>query len=266
MEIIEKYIGGLGLNAWLLYSLLDSNCDPVSPDNILVYGMSPLVGTIATSVSRVYADSRSPSSQLLSQASAGHSAGIMIKYSGYDHLVITGKSEKPVYLRITEDEVEIRNAEHLWGRDTWETCDLIKSEIGNEYWVDCIGPSGENLVKYSTISCSKRSNFNKTGLGAVMGSKNLKAIAAWGKRGVEVADPTKFLTLVEELSRKILLDGELDTYRTYGSPRTPKPGFSDEDFIKRVAEKNYACITCPVGCKHIINLKEGQHRSASQLR
>lgn len=263
-QLAEKFIGGMGIGSWLAYKLVEPETDALSPDNALVYGVGPLVGTMAPGASRVYANSKSPLSGLVCQGSAGHSTGIMIKYAGYDNLVITGRAEKPVYLRISDDEVEICDARHLWGRDTWDTSDLIQKELG-DYWVDCIGPAAENLVRYSIVLCSKRSSFNKTGLGTVMGSKNLKAIAARGTKGVRVADPERFKELTDEITRRIVADPELEAYRAYGGPSSgfSQSGFSSKYFYERIAETSYACLSCPVACKHFIKLKDGSYQGLS---
>ncbi len=263
-ELAEKFIGGLGTGARLAYGFMGRDVDPFSPGNPLVFSASPLVGTLAPAASRVHLISRSPVSGFLCYSNAGHSMGIMMKYAGYDHLVVTGRSEEPVYLRISDDEVEICNASKLWGRDAWEATDILRSDIG-DYWVDCIGPGGENLVRHSIILCSKRSSFNKGGPGAVMGSKNLKAIAARGSKGVEVADPERFRRLTEGITRKILADPDLRMFRTYGGPypRSPRPGFSHEVFQERVADRAYACPSCPVACKHLINLRNGRYEGLS---
>ena len=263
-NVAEKFIGGMGISSWLAYNLIEPETDPLSPENALVFGVGPLVGTLAPGASRVYANSKSPLSGFICQASAGHSMGIMMKYAGYDNLVITGRADKPVYLKISDDEVEVCDAKHLWGRDTWSTTDLIRKELG-DYWVDCIGPAAENLVRSSIVLCSKRSSFNKTGLGAVMGSKNLKAITARGTGGVRVADPGKFRELTEEITLRIVSDPQLKAYRAYGGPSSgfSQPEFTREHFCQRVAETAYACVSCPVACKHIIDMKDGVYQGLS---
>lgn len=240
-ELAKKFIGGMGINSWLIYNLIKPEIEPLSPDNALVFGSGPLVGTLAPTAARVFADSRSPSSGFLSQSCAGHSASIMIKYAGYDHLIVAGRAKKPVYLKISDDEVQICDAEYLWGRDTWETTDLLRKELSG-YWIDCIGPAAENLVKYSIILCEKRSSYNKTGPGTIMASKNLKAIAAHGTKEVRVADPKKLVKLSKEITRRIVLDPEIEIYR---GPMSFKAA--------------YACPSCPVACKALVGVDEGTY-------
>jgi aldehyde:ferredoxin oxidoreductase len=169
VDLAERFIGGMGINSWLLSNLVDEKIDPLSPKNVLIFGVGPLVGTICPGAPKVYVASLSPDG-FLSQSSAGHSMGIMMKYAGYDHLIIAGRSERPTYIRINDDEVEICDAHHLWGRDTWSTTDRLRNEL-DDYWVDCIGPAGERKLRYSIIMCSKRSSFNKTGPGTIMAPK-----------------------------------------------------------------------------------------------
>jgi aldehyde:ferredoxin oxidoreductase len=251
----------MGISSWLLYHLINKDTDPLSPENPLIFGVDPLTGTLAPGASRVVVHSRSPNSGLIAQANAGHSMGIMMKYSGYDVLVITGRAPNPVYLKISDDVVELVDASHLWGKDTWETTDLLHKEL-NDYWIDCVGPAAERAVRYAIILCSKRSSFNKTGTGTVMGSKNLKAIVARGTKGIRIADPTKFLRIANALTKRIIADSELSIIRQFGGvPRSP-PGFPYQEFIKRVGESPYACLSCPVADKHLIALSDGKYQGA----
>ncbi len=258
MNLVKKFVGGMGITSWLTYSLTKRDTDPLSPSNVLAFGSGPLTGTIAPAASRTFVHSRSPVSGFIAQTNAGHSMGVMMKYAGYDNLVITGRAKKPVYLKISDEGAEIRDAGHLWGKDAWETTDLIQKDIG-DYWVDCIGPSGENLVRYSIVLCSKRSSFNKTGIGAVMGSKNLKAIAARGTKGVKVADPKKLLQLTNAITKRLIADPELKADREFGGPYRSPSGFPAEEFVARVGKRPYACLSCPVGDKHLIELRDGKY-------
>ncbi len=259
VSLVEQFIGGMGINSWLLYTSVNRRIDPLSPENALIFGVGPLVGTLCPGAPKVYVASLSPDG-FLCQSSAGHSMGIMMKYAGYDHLVITGCAKKPVYLRIFDDEVSILDADHLWGRDTWDTTDRLAKELG-DFWVDCVGPAGETGVRYSIIMCGKRSSFNKSGPGTVMGSKNLKAIAVRGSRGVRVADPKEFKRLTDQMTKMILSDTQLNLFRAYGSPPAgyQAQGFAYEEFVGRVAKRPYACLGCPVACKHVISLRGGAY-------
>jgi len=204
---------------------------------------------------------RSPMSGLLGTSNDGHSAGIALKYSGYDNLIISGRADRPVYLKVFDDDVEILDASHLWGKDTWETVELLRQELG-PCSVSRIGPAGENLVRFANIMSGKHSGFNKTGLGAVMGSKNLKAIVSRGTKGVVVADRRRFRKLVDEVLAGFAASPATSAWRQYGTAArwsVDRKGFSREEFRRRVWKRCYACLACPVGCKHLISLQGGNY-------
>jgi len=257
-ELIQSFIGGMGYASWLLYNLVPPDTDPLSPENKLIFTMGSLLGTLTPGAARVYAIAKSPISGLLGTSNSGNSVGIMLKYSGYDNLIISGRAEKPVYLKVFDDDVEILDASHLWGKDTWQTVDILRDELG-ACSVSCIGPAGENLVRFANIRSDKRSGFNKTGLGAVMGSKNLKAVASRGTKGVKVADRRNFRKLVDEVFDRIAASKATTTWRQYSAAAfVPElEGFSREEFRQRVKGRTYACQACPVGCKSLINLQDG---------
>ena len=260
-ELAQTFIGGMGIGSRLLYDLVPPGTDPLSTGNVLVFAIGPLVGTLAPGAARVYAMAKSPMSGFLGQASGGRSAGNMLKFSGFDNLIISGRAERPVYLKVFDGDVEILDASHLWGKDTWQTVDLVREELG-PCSVSCIGPAGENLVRFANIMSDKRSGFNKTGLGAVMGSKNLKAIAARGTQGVVVADRRRFRTLVDEILARIAASPATSAWRQYGGAArvwVDPEGFSLKEFRERVWERYYACLACPVACKHLISLQGGDY-------
>ena len=262
-EWVRDYIGGLGISSRLVYDLVPTGVDPFSPQNTLVIGAGPLLGTLASAAARADAVSKSPLSGFLGTANAGFSMVPMMKYAGYDHLIITGQAEKPVYIKVFDDDVEVRDAAHLWGKTTWDTVDALRRELG-DCWVGCIGPGGEKLVRYAGIQGNKHSNFSKTGLGAVMGSKRLKAVAARGTKGIAIADRKGFKKLVDELQERMASPRAVSLWRAYGmsvgrlsSPDANEGGYSVADFRDRVARRVYACLACPVGCKHVINRGDG---------
>jgi aldehyde:ferredoxin oxidoreductase len=252
-HVMELFLGGLGVGAWLAATLIDPTIDPRSPDNVVIFSTSPLTGTLAPAASRVYLTSRSPDSGFLCCANAGHAAGVMMKLAGYDVLILTGRAERPVYLKITDDDVALCDATHLWGLDTWETTNRLRRELGRHFWVDCIGPAAEHRVNYAIILCNTRSSYNKTGPGTVMASKHLKAIAAYGTRGVQVADPERFQARTDAITKRIVADPDLTMYRTTGGPLSDRPGYPRNAFVDRIAQRPYACPSCPVACKHVVN-------------
>jgi aldehyde:ferredoxin oxidoreductase len=256
----KDYIGGMGIAAKLLYDLVPPGANPFSPENVFIMATSPFTGTLIQGASRVELVAKSPQSGFWGQGNSGNSAGQMLKYAGYDNLIITGRSEKPVYLKIFDDDIEIRDASHLWGKDTGETIKTICADLG-PCAVSCIGPAGENLVKFASIR-SKRGGFNKTGMGAVLGSKNLKAIAARGSRGVEVASPQQLRRLTDDIIKRIMSSPKTAPMRQYAGAASwgdSKKGFNQEEYRQRVWKRWFACVGCPIGCKETVHLRGGKY-------
>jgi aldehyde:ferredoxin oxidoreductase len=204
----------------------------------------------------------------------------MMKFAGYDHIVISGKAERPVCLRIENDDVQIVDASHLWGKDTFETTDRLWTELGGDYWISCIGPAGENLVRFAASVTNKHSLYGRTGIGALMGSKNLKAMAARGNRSITVADRKVFMKIVEGLLKKIKASPATELWRdlgfvvafpAYGSyglfeRHNYGEGFADlakafdkDEYKRHVVKRSYACPSCPVGCKQVVEIKDGKY-------
>jgi len=194
LDYAEKFIGGRGINARIMYDTIGPDTDPLGPDNVIVFGTGPLSGTAYPGCSRADVMSKSPVTGLLGDANIGGDWAAELKYAGYDHVVLTGRSEHPVYLRIRNDLVELRDAGELWGQTTYETRRLIQEELDDpEAKVLSIGPAGENLVSFATIHGSVGNAAARTGMGAVLGSKNVKALVVRGTKGIAVADPEAFL-------------------------------------------------------------------------
>jgi len=184
-DLAYQYLGQAGINARILYDLAGPGTDPFSPEAPLIFGAGPLAGTLAPCSGRFSVTFKSPLTGIFGDSNCGGHWGSELKMAGYDHIVITGRSEDPVYLWIDNDEVEIRDARALWGQDTWVTEDLVKQDVGERTaQVVCIGPAGENLVRFAAIICNLARAAARCGPGAVMGSKNLKAIAVRGDRGI----------------------------------------------------------------------------------
>ncbi len=278
--VARKFIGGTGVNALLAYQHIKAGIDPLSPDNAFIMGAGPLVGTLIPGSARVEVTAKSPLTGVIGISNGGNTPGIMLKYAGYDHLVVTGKADKPVYLKIDDDRVEICDADHLWGKDTFETTDALWDELGDDFWISAIGVAGESLVRYALILNNKHSAFSRTGLGAVMGSKNLKAIAARGTKGIEVADGPEFMNLTKELLDKVAAFPLLKEWRTVGFFMAFEPytsmGYmlgknnteSAEDIMERFPIKEYlsrvrkgstSCPGCSLGCKGRVEMQGGKY-------
>lgn len=279
---MERAIGGRGANSHRLYEELTRDCNPLGPDNLLLLGVGPLTGSLLSASAFTTISGKSPMTGILGDSAAGGHLGGEIKQAGYDQIVITGKRATPCYLFIADDHVEIRDAEHLWGRDIWETTAAIRRELGtNAVQVAAIGPAGENLVKYATVACNNSRMFGRTGMGCLFGSKNLKAVVVRGTGAVSIANPPRFLKLCRELDRRILEHPEYGQRKALGSTLLVKAlngigilptrhfqkglcEYVDQISGERLAEKykvkNKGCYNCNVHCSryYVTHETEGE--------
>jgi aldehyde:ferredoxin oxidoreductase len=276
---IDDYLGGRGIGLRLVYDLLKPGTDALSPDNPLIFSMGPLSGTAMPSSGRTDVTALSPLSNLRAKSNFGGYWGPEAKYAGYDHIVIQGKAEKPSYIWITEDKVEIRDASHLWGKDTFETQKMIQQELGDpEIKVVCIGPGGENLVRFACLITEVAGAAARGGLGAVMGSKNIKAVAVRGRKPVGVARPAEMFEASLALNRDIRESPACQELSTYGVVRFvammyqlsffPVGYFEDvhwQDiidnyggpaYVDKHQMKNVGCFACPIRCKNFLHVPE----------
>ncbi|MBN2186425.1 MAG: aldehyde ferredoxin oxidoreductase, partial [Dehalococcoidia bacterium] len=283
IDMAKKFLGGEGISSKLAYDLIKPEIDPLSPENVLVYGVSPFTGTFMPGFPRAGMVSKSPLTGFLAESNTGNSIGPMLKYAGYDHLAITGRAKNPVCLVINNDDVEIKDASDIWGMDTFETADVLRSKLGEEYWTSCIGPAGENLVRFACVVENKHGMLGRTGLGAVAGSKNLKAIAVSGTKGIKVHKRQEFRRQAEEIRAEIAKSPLIDMWRNEGkvidaymlsfyqrgvyakrnygegAPETCTQVFTQKDFAEYLWKKYYACFGCPCGCKAVIGVDEGEY-------
>ena len=277
-----EYIGGLGMNTRILLDEIDPSIDPLSEDNVLCFGSGPLVGTMAPTANRTDISAKSPLTGLLGTSNSGYSWGPELKFCGHDHLIIKGKSETPVYVFINNGEVNILSAEHLWGKDSWDTIRTLKDELKDkEISVACIGVGGEKLVKFASIENGFYGAWGRTGLGAVMGSKNLKAIALRGHKDVIVADPEGFQECVDEMRTRIMNHPTYNPWRQFGSMLAVDINYAlgaitaynqsevvGEDFIKTMGRENLlkykrksiGCTACPIACANWVEIDEGPYK------
>ncbi|MFA4965033.1 MAG: aldehyde ferredoxin oxidoreductase N-terminal domain-containing protein [Thermoleophilia bacterium] len=198
-----KFIGGRGFNARLLYEAVDASTDPLGPENIVGLSAGPLSGTLYPGCSRTDVMCKSPVTGYIGNASMGGDWSAELKHAGWDAVVLEGKAAKPVYVAIRNDRVEIRDAGELWGKQNYVVQDLIRSELGSpDAKIVSIGPAGENQVVYSTIHCNVGNAAARTGTGAVMGSKNCKAIACAARRGSRSPTPRRSWRRAWRLTRR----------------------------------------------------------------
>ncbi len=198
-KLYREFIGGYGIGARIIYSRQKAGVDPLGPENILGFMTGPLTGTPAAGGARyAVVAGRSPLTKGWADGNSGGYFGPHLKFAGYDGVFFTGASEKPVYLFIDDGKAELRDASHLWGKNTYETEDTLQAELGKAAQISCIGPSGEKLSLIACIINMKKDAIGRSGLGAVMGSKKLKAVAVRGNQEVPIADSTALNRLRRE--------------------------------------------------------------------
>lgn len=215
---VVKYLGGRGISAKLLYQRLEPKIDPLGPDNLIIFAPGTLAGTSAPASGRTSVTCKGPATGLYLKSSFGGHWGATLRYAGWNYLVISGAAAKPTYLWIDDDRVEFRDAARLWGHGTRATESLIKQELGDEdIQVAVIGPAGENRCYFADIMVSRYHAAGRGGAGAVMGSKNLKAIAVRGSKGVRVARPQEFFELTARIRQELSQDSGTKILSAYGT-------------------------------------------------
>ncbi|MDI7259318.1 MAG: aldehyde ferredoxin oxidoreductase C-terminal domain-containing protein [Thermodesulfobacteriota bacterium] len=283
-----RWIGGRAVNTWILLNEVKPYVKWCDPENILTFGVGTLVGTIAPGACRVSVDTKNAFNNGIGSANVGGFWGAELKFAGFDHVVIYGKAEEPVYLWIYNGKVEIRDASSIWGKTTWETEKHIRKELQDErIRVLAIGPAGEKLVRSACIISDRGCAAGGSGCGAVMGSKNLKAIAARGTIGIEVYEPERFMIAVDTEMEKVnhfpsikeirekgnygARGGTLDSPAWEQGLRPVRNGQDDYwgkdniamvagDSIKKYQNGTVSCFSCPISCKPWMNIEEGVYR------
>lgn len=282
-SLAKEFIGGRGLAVKILFDEGIPTVDPLSPDNKLVFAVGPLTGTRGVSSCRYMVVTKSPLTGAIASSNSGGQFGVRMKSAGYDLIIFEGKAPEPVYLDLTSGEVQIKPAKHLWGKNTHETEDLIRSEFtdkseANKTSLASIGPAGERLVLFSSVINDKHRAAARSGVGAVMGSKNLKAIVAGGDRTVMLADPKGFEQSVA-LTRKMVKESKgMQSLSEYGTPflvdlvtvagihpaKNFQGGvFNEADKINGDSMKqsivvgHKACLYCPIGCGRRTRITSG---------
>lgn len=202
-KIARKFIGGLGFSSKILYDEVGRDIDPFGPDNFVIIAPGVLTGTTAPTAGRTEVTTKSPLTGIMGTGNFGGFWGSRLKQAGYDLVVITGASNKPVYLWIDDDSVTVENAEHLWGKDSWETTDVLMEELGEDISVMSIGQAGENLVRFACPVVDYHHAAGRSNAGCVMGAKRLKAIAVRGTGQIAIASPEKFEKVAEEIVDRI---------------------------------------------------------------
>src|SRR5690348_5576382 len=200
-EVLRGYLGGAGLGAWLMHRLAPPGADPLGEQAPLAFVFSPLVGTPLTTSAKFAVVAKSPLTDRLNDALSSSHFALSAKRAGCDAVVLTGACAAPSVLVIDDGRIDLRPAADLWGLPTPDATDRLRERLGPRFHAAVIGPAGENLVRYATISHDNR-HAGRGGLGAVMGAKRLKAVAVAGTRHVAVADPAAVVAAAKDLSRR----------------------------------------------------------------
>ena len=286
MDMARKYLGGSGFCAALL-SELDWGIDPLSRENCMVFAVGPLTGAPATFCSRYVVAAKSPLTGIWGEAHASGYWGPELKHAGWDAVIINGAAENPVYLAIENDRVEIKDAAHMWGLDTVETVKILgERHEGKKLRVLTIGPAGEKLSHVACIVNDNARAAGRTGLGAVMGSKNLKAIAVRGTLGYKMADPEGFKALMKGLNKIVKeaparealhkLGTNAAMLGVYDMGNVPIKNWRQgawEEGVKKVAGPamaesiltgTYSCRSCLIGCGRKVKISDGPYATSGK--
>jgi aldehyde:ferredoxin oxidoreductase len=277
------FLGGRGINMYLLYNYLREGLDPLSPDNPLIFGAGLLTGTHGMATARFNISAKSPESGNLGDSNSGGFFGPELRFAGYDHLLIQGRSPSPVYLWIHDGEIEFKDGSHLKEYNLPQTLDAIRAELGDpDIQVAAIGSAGRKLVAFSNVMCTIGNAAGRTGMGTVMGSKNLWAIAVRGKQPIQIDNPERLMKAAEKQYRQITQTKGYKATSLYGTlmrlaiSRTQgqEPAlnyqynmlesggeeFDPEVFIQKYEYGKMSCFNCPVHTKHLHRVPSGEHK------
>jgi aldehyde:ferredoxin oxidoreductase len=278
--LVKQFLGGKGIGTFLLYSEIERGSNPLGPENKLILATGPATGTILPHKGHITCY-KSPLTGIYASSSSGGFFADELKRAGYDVLVVEGRAEKPVYLWINDDDVSIKDAGPIWGCDTFQTNEAIRKDLGDyEIRVARIGVAGERLVKFASILNDYSRIAGRCGGGAVMGSKNLKAIAVKGTGAVEVEKIDELIEYVRRFLEKVKNDPATGKrYPIWGTPSLIGPanqlgvfpskywhkgtlkGFEKitAEAVRSIKVKDIACQSCPVNCSKIVRVKEGPY-------
>ena len=286
-DLLQQFLGGYALNARLGYDLIEPKTDPLSEKNPIIIGACPLTGTAAPGSAKTALMTKFPLTGAVSTAMSGSRFGLLLKSAGYSNLIITGKANSPVYVKIFDENVEICDATSIYGKDIYETTDELWKKHGSQNGVLAIGEAGENKVTISLALIDKIHTWGKGGLGAVMGSKNLKAIVVNGTNGVEVYDPKGFMRIAKGIFDRIVTDPNHEKwvhwgkmgyfqarayeigwgYQNYHSncPKEIVDLYSPTVYEQEFRKYRACCPSCPAGCKDILELKDDSEAGGREV-
>lgn len=280
-QVLKSFLGGKGLGSYLLLNNVPAGTDPLSPDNKLIFTTGSATGTTVPGSSRYGIYSKSPLTGLYAESYSGGKVAPAMRRTGYDAIIIEGAAESPVYIEISDTEVRFHDAGHLWGMDTYDTEDAVLGEAGNpQAQAVVIGPAGEKMVRFACVENNYWRSAGRTGMGAVMGSKKLKAIVFYGQANCETADPEMLKEAVARIREKGRDNPGVKAYQTYGTPvmvkimngskAFPTRYWSDGSYHRweeicgdahqqRFQVKARSCPQCFLACSKDTLVTEGKH-------
>lgn len=279
--LMKSYLGGRGLGVRYLYDELKPGVEPLGADNKLIFMMGPLGATTAMSVSRIALVTRSPLTDTIAKSVMGGNFGAYLKFAGFDGIIVEGEAEKPTYVHIDKDGVHLLDADGLWGLDTRETHVKLRESHGKSTQVACIGPAGENLVRYAVVISDRRCG-GRNGMGTVMGAKKLKAFAVNSSGPLKVYDPEQFKKIAQGLiadlrtsPRRIKMSDFGTSYLTLGFEKMgifPVKNFQEGQLegvenigdaeLAKIKTKNDGCYGCMTKCGQVREVTEGTYAGA----
>ena len=283
--VLRSFIGGTGLASYLLYQHCPPGADPLGPENPLIFACSPLVGSRLTTSSKFAVAAKSPLTGMIGDSLSSSFLAVELKRAGCDALIIKGRAERMTLLSIEDGDVKFLDAAHLVGLNTFDTEQVVKSDLGRRFRVACIGPAGEKGVRFASIANDGGRQAGRTGTGAVMGSKNLKAIAVRGRNPAPVFDRGSLDTVGRNLSARSL-GPATEKYRTTGTMANvavfdrlgtlPTRNFQQStfEFTEEVSGealyeghfvKNAHCVNCTIGCEKILTVGSGKKKSTGRM-
>jgi len=280
-DLAKNFLGGRGFNVKKMYDEIPPGTNPLGPENKIYFATGPLVGTSFPTASRFNISAKSPQTGILGDTNAGGHFASEMKYAGYDQIVLEGRSSKPVYVHVSDGDVELRDAAHLKGRGVYETDEIIKSDLGDRrVQTAIIGPAAENGVRFAGIFANLMRAAARTGMGSVMASKGVKALVIRGMGSVSVANPRMFEELVEDIEEQIKGHEQYEGRRRMGTTRillmANAAGFlptrhytagtfehaaevSGERLAEEFNVKGRGCFACTIPCSRFYVVKSGEH-------
>jgi len=280
-SILRSYLGGKGLGSYLLFKENPPHIDPFSPENRLIITSGPLADTPFYGSSRYAVFTKSPQTGIYSESYSGGKITLSLSRTGYDAIIIQGKSNHPIFLEISDQEVVFHPASNLWGKMTYEAEEAILKKVGKDSRALVIGPAGENLAKFAVIESERWRSLGRAGIGAVMGSKKLKGIAFHGKKRRVIAEPLSLKRLAQKFKDRVEDNEIVHIYKKYGTPMLVSimntigafptqywskgtlegwEGISAESLMERCQVSSIACPHCFMACGKISEVKQGRHQ------